>query len=258
MRERRALVCTAMALALSAAVGVSAQSEEEAAGPAIRPSEIYGCTFRDGQGMAQLNEVASHWNAWMDETGQGNYWAFLLVPMYRSPELPYDVLWAGGWPDGAQMASGLSRWMTEGGPLQAEFDAVVDCPGVTNFAVMDLQPVPSPFESGPVSFSNCTVEEGHTFPEALEAVNAWLAYESEKGIESDNFMLFPAFGESSDADYSFKWVTTQSFEDFGESYDNYGTGGGWQKARELFDDLLDCDSSRLYFGTRVRGMAMEQ
>lgn len=257
MRERKALACAAAALALAAAVGVQAQDEEMAGGPAIRPAEIYGCTYRDGQGMAELTAVADHWNAWMDENGQSNYWAFLLVPMYRSSELPYDVLWAGGWPDGAQMASGLSHWVTEGGAVQAEFDAVVSCPAVINFAVMDLQEPGSPFESGPVEFTDCTIEEGHEFPEALEAVKAWLAYESERGIAADHFMLFPAYGETGDADYSFKWVTTQSFEEWGKSYDNYGTGGGWRKAAELFGDLLECDSSRLYYGTRVRAMTME-
>jgi len=256
MRTSRVLVCAVTVLGLAAAISASASAEEPAAGPRIRPSEIYGCTWREGKGMSQLMHVTERWNAWMDQTQQSNYWAFILVPMYRSSELPFDVLWAGGWPDGAQMASGLSRWVTEGGALSAEFDEVVSCRTVTNFAVMDLQEKPAPFESGPIAFSNCKIKEGHAFPEALEAANAWIAYEKGLGIASDNFMLFPAYGESSDADYAFKWVTTQSFQDLGKSYDNYGTGGGWKKAEELFGQVLDCDSSRLYYGTRVRAVNM--
>jgi len=46
-----------------------------------------------------------------------------------------------------------------------------------------------------------------------------------------------------------------SWEAFGKSYDQYGTGGGWQKWEELFDGLLNCDSSRVYVSQRVRRAA---
>ncbi len=77
----------------------------------------------------------------------------------------------------------------------------------------------------------------------------------EHGIEADHYVLFPAFGERSDAKYDFKWVTTRTWDAFGKSYDQYGTGGGWMKARELFEGLLDCDSSRVYVSERVRRLA---
>lgn len=165
------------------------------------------------------------------------------------------MLWAGGWRTGVDMAHGMQRYVGEGGAVAAEFDKVVRCDAVTNFAVMDLAKAPSPPDSGPVSFSNCTVKEGRTFPDALGAVNAWIAYGKEHGIESDNYLLFPAMGEQRSAKYSFKWVTTSSWEAFGKSYDQYGTAGGWQKAQELFGGLLDCDSSRVYVSQRVRRLA---
>jgi hypothetical protein len=243
-----------LCVCLTGAVG--AQEEGEAAGPSVRPAEIYGCQFREGQGWSQLEHVAGRWNAWMDANDQDGYWAYLLRPLYRSQELAFDVLWAGGWANGASMAAGLESWLAEGGEVGAEFDRVVDCDTVINFAILDVVRPLEPQATGPAIFSNCTIAEGHEFTEALGAVNAWIAYEAEHGIQANNMMLFPAFGESSDSDYDFKWVTTSDWTTFGLSYDQYGTGGGWQKSRELFEGLLDCDSSRLYQSIRVRSMQM--
>jgi hypothetical protein len=245
-------------IALSLAVGgfAPASAEEPASSPSIRPAEIYGCTYRAGKGMADLMPVVDRWNAWMDRTSQNDYFAYLLVPLYHSTDRKFDVLWVGGWPSGAAMGAGLQRWVTEGGELSAEFDKVVDCPTVTNFAVMDLQKASNPPASGPVEFSDCKVVKGREFADALGAVRAWVSYQAEHGIASDRFILFPAFGESRDASYSFKWVTTSDWAALGKSYDQYGNGGGYQKAQELFDGLLDCDSSRLYVSRRIREMQM--
>ena len=250
-------VVSALSLAVATAAGAQAE-KKEATGMSIRPMELYTCDYKDGKGYADLKQVAAKFNAWMDSTNQQNYWAFLMVPYFRSDQQDFDVLWAGGWPTGAEMAGEVRRWVGEGGAVGAEFDAVVKCDTNINFAIMDLSKAPSPPDSGPVSFSNCTVKEGRKFPDALAAVNAWIAYEKEKGIASDHYILFPAYGERSDAKYSFKWVTTSTWEAFGKSYDQYGTGGGWMKAEELFDGLLDCDSSRVYVSERVRRMAQSK
>jgi hypothetical protein len=237
-----------------AGTGVAFAQEAET-GSAVHPVEIYACTYKEGQGPAELQKAAANFNAWMDSTNQHDYAAFLLMPYYRSKDQDFDVLWAGTWPTGAAMAHGMQRYVGEGAAVAAAFDTVVRCDEVSNFAAMNLSKAPSPPDSGPVSFSNCTVKEGRKFPDALAAVNAWIAYEKGHGIESDSYLLFPAFGEQSRARYSFKWVTTSSWEAFGKSYDQYGNGGGWQKADELFDGLLTCDSSRVYVSQIVRRMA---
>lgn len=244
-------------LLLAGAAAASGQEakKEGGGGLAVRPAELYSCDFKEGKGPADLQAAAAKFNAWMDSTNQHDYWAFLLTPYYRSTDQDFDVLWAGGWRTGADMAREIQRWVAEGSATSAEFDKVVRCDTVTNFAVMDLSKAPNPPDSGPVTFSNCKVKEGRKFPDALAAVNGWIAYEKEHGVAADHYLLFPAFGERSDAKYSFKWVSTSSWEAFGKSYDQYGTGGGWQKAQELFDGLLDCDSSRVYVSQRVRALA---
>ncbi len=256
MRDNSRFVSLAVAVVLSATVVAPVLADAPAAGPSIRPMEIYGCTYREGKGMADLTAAAANWNAWMDKTGQNDYWAYLLMPYYHSSDFPYDVLWAGGWPSGATMANGLKRWVTEGGEAAAEFDQVVQCKGITNFAVMDLSKAPNPPDAGPVSFSDCTLVKGRKFADGFAAVQAWVAYEKANGIADDNFLLFPAFGENTDAKYTFKWVTTSDWPNLGKSYDLYGNGGGYQKAEEMFGGLLDCDSSRLYVSQNVRRLKM--
>jgi hypothetical protein len=250
-----AVLCLA---ALPTAVAV-AESQEEAeaeaeapAGPSFRPIEIYACNFNEGQTMADLMEVTAAWNAWMDEEGRTGYWASLLVPMYHSTEITFDIGWVGGWESGAAMAESTEFWINNGGEHQAAFQRVVDCNIHTNFAVLTVQPNPNPFQPGPVEFTDCTVEEGKQMSDAAGAVQQWAAHEGEKGITAGHFMLFPAFGESSDAEYSFKWVSVYSYDAFGSAYDDFGSGGGWRKYGELFGDLMDCDSSRLYHATTVR------
>jgi hypothetical protein len=245
----------AVCLAVAGLAPALAQEAAETGSLSVWPVEIYGCKYREGKGMADLDQAAVAFGAWMDASSQHDYWAYLLVPYYHSSEIDFDVLWAGGWRSGTAMGRSLERWVNEGGEVAAGFDAVVDCDTVTSFAVLNLTEDPKPPAAGPIAFSDCTVEEGKEFPEALAAMRTWVAYEREQGTADDHFVLFPAYGESSDADYDFKWVTTSTWEDLGKGWDQYGNGGGWMKARELFDGLLDCDSSRLYVERRVREQA---
>jgi hypothetical protein len=246
-----AVVC----LAVAGLVPASAQEAAETTSLSVWPVEIYGCEYREGKGMADLDQATAAFNAWMDARGENDYWAYVLVPHYHSNEIDFDVLWAGGWQSGTAMGRSLERYVNEGGDVAAGFGAVVGCDTVTNFAVLNLTENPDPPAAGPIAFTDCTLEEGKEFPEALAAMKSWVAYENEQGTADEHFILFPAYGESSDADYDFKWVTTSTWEDFGKGWDQYGNGGGWQKSRELFGGLLDCDSSRLYVQRRVREMA---
>jgi hypothetical protein len=222
---------------------------EAPAGPSFRPIEIFACNFNEGQTMADLMEVAGGWNAWMDEQGRNEYWASVLIPVFHSAEITFDVGWVGGWQSGAVMAESTEFWITNGGEHQAAFDRVVDCNQHINFAVYTVQPNPNPFADGPVEFRNCTIEEGGEMSAVVGAVNQWAAHE---GPANGHFMLFPAFGEASDSEYNFKWVSVSSYEALGVAWDDYGTGGGYKKWGELFTDLLECDSARLYHGISVR------
>ena len=70
--------------------------------------------------------------------------------------------------------------------------------------------------------------------------------------------MFPAFGESSEADYDFKWVSGYpDYPEFGKYYDYFGTGGGWRVAQDTYQRVMNCDSDRLYDLRTVRSPASE-
>jgi hypothetical protein len=252
------LTLAVLCVAALAAVPAMAESHEEGdkpAGPTFWPMEIFACNFNEGQTMKDLMEVTAAWNAWMDENARISYWASTLMPVFHSAEIDFDIAWVGGWESGAAMGESMQAWITNGGEHQAGFARVVDCSQHTNFAVMTVQPNPNPFAPGPVTFRDCKVSEGVEFPAAAEAVGKWAAY---TGDNTGQYMLFPAYGAPSDVGYSFKWVSVTSWSNLGVKWDDYGTGGGYMKYREITEGVMKCDSPRVYHGMNVRKPAVAE
>ena len=228
-------------------------AEESMAPPSFLPLEIYTCNYQKGKDMDDLAKVATKWNAWMDKSEGPAYSAYTLVPLYHSEEISFDVAWLGAWPDGETMGAGIEHWLSKGKGMQAEFSRVIKCGTTSNFATLTITP---PKESGNIDlaeFSNCKVKEGRTVKEAVGAIRKWVKYRAESGADIARWLFFPAYGESSDADYDFKKVIGYpSYESFGRAYDQFSTGGGYRKYREIFERVMSCDNPRLYDVTTVR------
>jgi len=255
----QAIRTTAASAALFLLVGsgsVMADSHEEDSGSDFTPIEIYACNFHDGKGPADLNAVTAKWNEWMDDEGVTDYFAALMYPNFAS-DLGFDVGWIGGWEDGNAMGTGADRWMSHGGKLRAEFAEVVECPSHMLFASARMK---DPADNGDddktfvLSFSNCSIEDGKTFDDVQAAQKEWNAYADQHGIVGGSWYFWPVWGESADADYDFKAVGASP---------NYTTVGGnfqlmadghWRKSQEIWDGMLDCDSSRIYTGYMIREM----
>ena len=227
--------------------GASAQGDA----PQIGAVEIFGCTFNKGKNMSHLNSVIRRYNQWADQRNNTNYTAFTLVPLYRSAELTFDVIWLGAWPNGSAMGDGISQWLNEGQGLQNEFDEVAPCDTSMMFASLNIRP---PTGDGPkpgnlIGFSDCKVHENRTVGEAIAALQEWTKYLADSGLDMPAWILFPAAGESNDADYSFKYVTGYGPpQGYGKLFEVYNV----QKAEELFGRLLDCNSDRIYVSNPVR------
>lgn len=231
--------------------GVGASADEHS--PSFAPLEIYACNFRDGKDMDDLSRVITKWNAWMDSSNAPTYSAYTMTPIFYSQDITFDIAWVGAWPDGATMGASTAHWLTKGGDMRAQFEKVVDCDVHANFAVLTVKAPKDHVGAGPVEFTDCTVKEGSTLPEAMESIRQWVEYETQTGSDVANWILFPAYGEANDADYNFKWVAAHpSYESFGRAYDQFGTGGGWQKYGELFERVMTCNSPRVYDTRPVR------
>ena len=79
-----------------------------------------------------------------------------------------------------------------------------------------------------------------------------------KGVEESSWALFPAFGAPSKIDYDFKWVTGYaSYDAMGVAYDQYTMGGGYQKSAETLEQVMTCDSPRVYATQQIRAASEE-
>ena len=240
--------------ALLPAIGAHGQESAPQPTPII---EIFPCTYRGDSDANDLRQLTARFNTWADRNNVTSYTAFVATPYAFSADLGADVLWIGGWPNGTQMGTNETLWQAQGGEVSAAFDALVECNSHSLYAeVIVNQPSGPPPENGVAMFEDCTVHEGRTDAEAIEAARQWAAYTKSRGSDDISAILFPLAGLTSDDDYSFKVVTGfASMEAFGRGTDMY-TGGGFLRARELFGRLLDCNSPRIYMLERVRLASM--
>jgi len=237
------------------ASGALAQEEESDDLNAV-PVETFTCDFNEGKGPGDLNGVIEEWNAWMDSTGQTSYFAATLWPHYFG-ELAFDVGWLGAWPDANAMGAGTDHWLTNGGEVGAKFGAVLDCTSHTNYVSINVKESPDSDDDSDnkfvLTFSNCSVEEGKTFDDVLAAQDTWNAYADENGFIGGAWILWAIYGGDNE-DYDFKYVeSSPDYTTFGADYQRY-SDGAYLKAEEIWQDVMDCDSGRVYSATAVRSM----
>jgi hypothetical protein len=235
------------------ATPLSAQEEAAQATPIV---EIFGCNYKGTNDTADLQAVTARWSAWADRVNMNDYTAFLATPYLHSDQLTYDVLWLGSWPSGTAMGASEAVWFAEGGVLEDQFNAVVDCSAHVQYAELVLGAPEGPTPEAPVvAFSDCTVHEGRTADEAITALGQWREYLVANGVNEFNAVFFPIAGEEPDAEYSFKSIEGyETIQSYGRALDVI-TRGGYVRAEELFGRLLDCDSPRVYLFDLIRAAA---
>jgi hypothetical protein len=237
---------------LFVAGGAAIAQEEESDDTRALPVETWTCDFREGKGPADLDPVVDAWNEWMDSEGVDDYFAATILPQFYG-ELPFDIGWLGAWTDGHAMGKGTDQWVYDSGDLPGQFFEVFDCGSHTSFVSIRLREQADtgaePDDHFVLNFSNCSFEEDGGGYEALMSAQAeWNAYSDEHGFVSSAWMWFPIAGEINE-DYDFKYVVgTPDHTTSGANWQLFADGH-WQKSEELFDEILDCDISRVYDGT---------
>jgi hypothetical protein len=221
----------------------------------ITPIEALSCRYAEGKGPADLEGLAAGFNDWMERSEAPAYTAYVLSPLAHSEELEFDLLWIGAWPDGVTMGTSMAHYFTHGAELGPVFGAVMDCGSNTNYAVLTIKR-PEQAAFGPLEVASCTLRVGAVIGDALAAVEEWVQYATRSGSGAAHWILFPAYGERSDAGYSFKWAMGYgSYESFGRDYDEFNNGGGVDQYNALFEGIMRCDSPRLY---SVRPIRLEE
>jgi hypothetical protein len=244
-----------LALALGVSVGLLAGAGAAQDGAQLAPVEVRTCRFVEGKGAADLDAFAGAFNAWMERTRAPEYAAYVLVPQAYGSDVEFDLAWVGQWRDGATMGESMAHYAANGAELGPAFDSVMSCDSNRNFSVATLREPATAGRFGPLEVATCTLRLGSLMDDALAAVNEWVAYTGTTGSTSAHWLLFPAYGERSNARYSFKWaVGYASYPAFGRDYDQLTSGASLDKYNELFAGLMQCDSPRLYSVRTVRAL----
>jgi len=218
------------------------------------PMEMFACNYKEGKGPADLDVATKNWNAWADKKGITDYSAWTLVPYYFSAEQDFDVLWFGAADKAAALGRVQDSWIATGAKEAEGFAKVIDCDTHAAYSVLMMKEPPArDGDSGDlvVTFSDCNTAEGVTFDDLYIPLIEWGKYKGENGSKAGHWVFFPSFGGGKET-YDFKWAAAyESLEDLGGDWDQMNETG-WQKANELFQGKLNCDSSRTYLATSRR------
>ena len=247
----------AVVIALSAVSVVWSQAGLAQEGPQSGPVEFFACDWQDGKGPKDLDKLGKQFNKWADKNDVG-YSAWVATPQFAT-DLDYDFLWIGSWPNGASMGAGTDAWLggAVSGDIGDAFGEVMDCTGghvlMTSVAVnaRDWKPA-----SGNVWFSACSLADGKTGMDALEAHGKASKAMGEMGIKSASWAMFPALGMSNmDYDY-LQVVMHENYKHLGDNYDKYYLGGGVQKASAIIKGVTSCKSPNLFDARLIRAGAV--
>ena len=234
------------------AVGLAAPAAAQLPPALIRPIEVRTCDFAAGKGRADLDVLATELNRWMVESGAPEYDAYALFPLAHSAEIDFDLAWVGVWPDGTTMGESMAHYFAQGAELASIFDAAMSCRDNRNFSVLTVR-APAAERFSPMEVSTCTLRLGAALDDTLAAVREWVDHTGSIGSTAAHWLLFPAYGERSGTNYTFKWaVGYASFEDFGRDYDQLTNGSALDRYNELFELITRCDSPRLYAVRTIR------
>lgn len=253
MKTKNLLASLFTTVTLICSTVASAQSESEP--PSFAAIDAYLCQYRDGKTPDDLMKVTEKWNKWMDKNSSTPYNAWIMHPVLSSVNMPIDVAWLGAWQNGKDMGTGMQEWADKGRDLNREFTSVVDCGEHSIAASYNIRPPAKswPEKEGVAAFSNCTIAEGKSIPDAMDVHRAWAKHLDEVGSQAGIWAFFPAAGQNN-PEWDYKIVNSYpDYTAYGADFDSFTNGQGWKKAGELgWGTVVSCDSPRVYHTVTVR------
>lgn len=236
-------------LALVAMPGISLAQDGDA--PAV-PVELFTCTYNKGMGSSDIDAATAAWNKWADDEGINDQSAWTLTKFYSSSEQAFDFIWLGVSSSATTMGRADDRYRATGGDAEALWEKATTCDSHTRFASVQFKAPAQrdePLSNVVLAFSDCTIADGKNFnDDVAPALSRWVEFRTKQGSGAGLWVLFPTYGGGGE-EFDFKYVTAyQNHEAMGADWDSYDV----KLAGKLFDDVVDCDSSRVYDATNRR------
>lgn len=245
--------------------GASSQqsSDNQQQGGGAVPIEIYGCSLREGMGLADLEPFHDRYNRFLDRNEVTNVASYILTPVFYHATDGYDLLYMERWENGAAMGRGHAlKRSDEYLELIDAWGEALECPTHSYF-VGGLVVPPSPdrneADEAPFQMMSCMLNEGATVGQAFQAIAAMSEAEGPmpSGGRNGHAVWLAAAGDDPDAESNFRWaILFPSYEQFGESFDGLWNEGGAEGMFAAISPAMTCNGggTRLYNQRYVRRM----
>lgn len=231
---------------------LSVQPAFAADGPKWNPVEFFGCYWRDGKGMKDLDKVADKFRAYADDN-DSVYSAWTITPQFHSSPEMFDIGWLGAWPDSGSFGESQENWMARGRELAAEFNKVVDCSGRHELALS--VPINAPQGTpgdGVLMFYQCSLHDGKTMDDAYAAHLKSGQKMRERGSKAVSWLFYPAMG-AGDIDFDYYHVVGfYRWAELGSTMEVYVNQGGMQEAAQLIGGAASCRTPTVFDVQLVR------
>lgn len=232
--------------------GIAVQADDHLGKAA--PVDFWSCTFKEGSDRGDLEKAIEGFNKWAKAKGQeANYDAWVLTPQYYDAGLTFDYGWLGTWPDAKAYGAFSDEFWTTGTEVFAGFMDMSDCASHQMASSLEIDVADEgPGDRGFVLFSRCTVADGKTGMDAVEAhMKLAEAFKGAPG-NANSWLFFPGAGAGPGIDFHYWSVLGfSSYSNFAAAWDNYINGNGWKKMMATMEGVAQCAAGTAFDALRV-------
>ena len=219
--------------------------------PAPIPVEFWICEYNEGKSASDLEPVIKEWKKTM---GKGReYEAWMLTPAYSSQNLNNGVVFTGWWPNFASMGAEVEYLMEKVNPkMDPKWSEVITCDTHAEGTAIQMRDgMDTTLESGMMTYQNCSLREGKTVAELMQANMQMNAFMDKAGVDSISAgIIFPGVGAPNGFDYTMTFWSP-GMKKLGETFSKASKAGFAQVSQKLFGDLTECDNGVRFAGEKI-------
>ena len=219
--------------------------------PAPIPVEFWICEYNEGKSASDLEPVIKEWKKTM---GKGReYEAWMLTPAYSSQNLNNGVVFTGWWPNFASMGAEVEYLMEKVNPkMDPKWSEVITCDTHAEGTAIQMRDgMETTLESGMMTYQNCSLREGKTVAELMQANMQMNAFMDKACVDSISAgIIFPGVGAPNGFDYTMTFWSP-GMKKLGETFSKASKAGFAQVSQKLFGDLTECDNGVRFSGEKI-------
>ncbi len=145
------------------------------------------------------------------------------------------------------------EWMAKGAKIQKKWAAIEVCDSHNLMTGLMARPFQSTTGHAFVQISGCELNDGKTLQDLMVADKQWAKWMDEVGMPGGLLRWLPFAGDSRDSTTDLYSVyLSESMASRGKAHDMMIKGGA-AVLQSTYDDVMSCDTPRIYHSTSVGG-----